>query len=116
MGKFFVGCKRNDIDNEAGSSIDNEASSSRKTLYKNAENTVQKYRLLDSHILMLMEKRSQCLLHVIILAADRMKPNELKRHLETVHAECVGKTPEISVENSEFNRQKQAFTKITTVT
>jgi hypothetical protein len=27
------------------------------------------------------------------LVADRRKPNKLKRHLETVHIECVGRTP-----------------------
>jgi len=28
-----------------------------------------------------------------ILATESMKPNELMRHLETLHAECVGRTP-----------------------
>jgi hypothetical protein len=34
-----------------------------------------------------------------ILAADCMKPNKLKRHLETVDAECDGKHLNFSTEN-----------------
>jgi hypothetical protein len=30
---------------------------------------------------------------VKILAADNMKQNKFKTNFETVHAECVGKTP-----------------------
>jgi hypothetical protein len=46
-----------------------------------------------------------------------MKPNKLNRHLESVHAECVGKTPEFFHRKpNEFNKQKQAFAEITAVT
>jgi hypothetical protein len=50
-----------DRDNEDGSSKDNEDCSSREKVQKelNAESTIRKYCLLDSQILMLMERRSQ---------------------------------------------------------
>jgi hypothetical protein len=42
---------------------------------------------------------------------------KLKRHLETVNAEGIGKAPEFFCrEQNEFNKQKQVFSKITTVT
>jgi hypothetical protein len=45
------------------------------------------------------KERSQCLLCMNILATGSMKPNRLRRDLKTVHAECVGKTLNFSVEN-----------------
>jgi hypothetical protein len=46
-----------------------------------------------------------------------MKPNKLKRLLETVHAECVRRTREfIHRRLDKFIKQKQAFAKVTTVT
>jgi hypothetical protein len=51
------------------------------------------------------------------LAADRVKLNKLNGHVETVHAECVGRTPKFFHRKIiEFNMQKQTFTKITTIT
>jgi hypothetical protein len=48
------------------------------------------------------------------LAANSMKLNKLKRHVETVG---VLKTPDFFCRKlNEFNSQKQAFAKITTVT
>jgi hypothetical protein len=42
-----------------------------------------------------------------MLTADSMKPNKLKRHLETVRAECVEKAPEfIHRKLNELNKQK----------
>jgi len=40
-----------------------------------------------------------------ILDADSMRPNKLKGHVETVHAECVGTTPEF------FHRTLNGFNK-----
>jgi hypothetical protein len=34
-----------------------------------------------------------------MLAANSMKPNKLKRHVETKHAESVRKTPEFFIGN-----------------
>jgi hypothetical protein len=52
-----------------------------------------------------------------ILAVDWMKPNKFKRHLERVHAEYVWKTAGFFRRKlNEFNKQEQAFAKITTVT
>jgi len=44
------------------------------------------------------KERPQCLLCIKILAADSMKPNKLKWYLQTVHAGCVGKAPNLSTE------------------
>jgi hypothetical protein len=63
------------------------------------------------------KERSQYLLRTKILAAYRMKPNKLKRHLKTAHTECVRKLSEfVHRKLNEFNREKQTFPKITTVT
>jgi hypothetical protein len=45
------------------------------------------------------------------LAEENLKPQKLKRHLETVHAECAGyKTLEFfHINLNEFNRLKQLF-------
>jgi hypothetical protein len=46
-----------------------------------------------------------------------MKPNTLKRHLETVPAKCDGKTSQFFHRKlNEFNKQKQVFAKIAPVT
>jgi hypothetical protein len=38
-------------------------------------------------------------------------------HLERVHAECIGKTPEFFYrKQNEFNKRRQVFAKIKTVT
>jgi hypothetical protein len=34
-----------------------------------------------------------------VKAVSSMNPNKLKRHLEIVHAECVGKTPDLLHKN-----------------
>jgi hypothetical protein len=50
-----------------------------------------------------------------ILCADSMKPNKFKRHLETLHVECVGKTSDLHTELNEFNSQKQGKGKVVPV-
>jgi hypothetical protein len=40
------------------------------------------------------EERPQCVLCLSVLAADGMKPNKLKRHLETKHSEMKNKPQE----------------------
>jgi len=46
------------------------------------------------------------------LAADRMKPNELKRHLDTVYAQCGGKTTEFFHSKlNEFHEQNKRLQK-----
>jgi hypothetical protein len=52
-----------------------------------------------------------------IVAADSMKPNTMKRHLfETMRTECGGNATEFfHTKLYDFNKQKQASAKITTV-
>jgi hypothetical protein len=40
------------------------------------------------------EQRPQCVLCLSVLAADSMKPNKLKRHLETKHSQMKNKPQE----------------------
>jgi hypothetical protein len=50
-----------------------------------------------------------------ILGAVSMKLNKLKRYFKTVPVECVGRIPKFfHWKLKEFNKQKQAFAKITT--
>jgi hypothetical protein len=65
--------------------------------------------IVDSQILMLMEKRGNYVC-MIILAADSMKSTEVG----TVHAECVGKTPAIFPRKLKgFKKKKLAFARVT---
>jgi hypothetical protein len=61
----------------------------------NSENVTQNTSLSPSQILMFMEQEGH---NVYFVRKFRLrtavKPNKLKRHLEAMHAECVGKTPE----------------------
>jgi hypothetical protein len=53
------------------------------------------------------ELRPQCLLCMTILAGDSMRLHMFKRHLATVHAECVGKTPKFFCRTlNDFNTEK----------
>jgi hypothetical protein len=40
------------------------------------------------------EERPQCVVRLTILASNSMKPNKLRRHLETKHAELINKPKE----------------------
>jgi len=62
------------------------------------------------------EGRPFYLLCMKILTAGSMKPNKLKRHLETVHAGCVGKTHEFFHRKlNEFKSKNMHLLKIATV-
>jgi hypothetical protein len=56
----------------------------------NAENTKNSFEIDING-----EERPQYLLCMKILAADSMKPCKFKMHLETLHEQCVGKTPDL---------------------
>jgi hypothetical protein len=66
---------------------------------------------------MIMKKRGDSVYFACkFCVADCAKLNKIKRHLETVHAECVGGTPKsVHRKRNEFSKQKRAFAKITTV-
>lgn len=53
------------------------------------------------------EERPLCVFCSKILAADSMKPNKLKRHLETLHSEYVGKPREFfELKLKSYKKQK----------
>jgi hypothetical protein len=62
------------------------------------------------------EERPQCVLCLRISAADSMKPNKLKRHLETKHSGMKCKPEEYFIENlTTFSSGKKSFVNTTTV-
>lgn len=62
------------------------------------------------------EDRPQCVVCLTVLASDSMKPNKLRRHLETKHAELVNKPKEYFARKlNSFKSTQQTFTKMTTV-
>lgn len=58
------------------------------------------------------EDRPQCVVCLTVLASDSMKPNKLRRHFETKHAELVNKPKEYFAQKL---TAEQTFTKMTTV-
>ncbi|KAM3838159.1 zinc finger BED domain-containing protein 5-like [Diretmus argenteus] len=62
------------------------------------------------------EERPVCVLCLKTLAADSMKPNKLKRHLETLHPAHSNKPVEFFQRKlSEYRAQKNCFVKVTSV-
>jgi hypothetical protein len=62
------------------------------------------------------EERPQCVVCLSILASDSMKPNKLRRHLETKHAELVNKPKEFFARKLiDFQSTQQTFKNIITV-
>lgn len=58
------------------------------------------------------EERPLCVICSKILAADSMKPNKLKRHLETLHSEYVNKPREFfELKLKSYEKQKSFFKK-----
>ena len=53
------------------------------------------------------EERPLCVIWLKNLAADSMKPNKLKRHLKTLHSECIGKPREFfALKLKSYGKQK----------
>jgi hypothetical protein len=62
------------------------------------------------------EERPQCVLCLSVLAADSMKPNKLKRHLETKHSEMEHKPQEYFRRKLDDVRiQQKSFVNTTTI-
>lgn len=58
------------------------------------------------------EERPQCVVCLTVLASDSMKPNKLRRHLETKHTELVNKPKEFFARKcSSFQSTQQTFKK-----
>lgn len=62
------------------------------------------------------EERPLCIICSKMLAADSMKPNKLKRHLETLHSEYVNKPREFfELKLKSYEKQKSLFKKTLSV-
>jgi hypothetical protein len=112
----------NKIKRDNVSSVNSELATGTLSPVSNSKST--KLRRYDENYLSLgftktninSEKRPQCVVSLIILSSDSMKPNKLKRHLETTHAELVNKPKEFFARKLiSFQSTQQTFKKITTV-
>ncbi|XP_066473215.1 uncharacterized protein [Tiliqua scincoides] len=62
------------------------------------------------------EERPQCVICLKVLAAESMRPNKLKRHLESLHPNDVGKPREFFIRKlKEYKPQQSTFTNQTKV-
>lgn len=62
------------------------------------------------------EERPQCVICLVVLASDSMKPNKLKRHLDTKHGDLANRPREFFERKlNSVKSAKQAFSKITSV-
>ncbi|XP_060771673.1 zinc finger BED domain-containing protein 5-like [Neoarius graeffei] len=63
------------------------------------------------------EERPQCVLCMTVLAAESLKPNKLKCHLDTTHPDCKDKPVEFFRQKLlKFRAQRTTFTKFASVT
>ncbi|KAL4083746.1 hypothetical protein QTP88_029062 [Uroleucon formosanum] len=104
------------------SNVNTESAASTSGPVSNSKST--KLRRYDENYLFLgftktminCEERPQCVVCLTVLASDSMKPNKLRRHLETKHAELVNKPKEFFARKcSSFQSTQQTFKKMTTV-
>jgi hypothetical protein len=88
--------------------------------YLNAENTIENmcffffFGLTSTDVN--GEERPQCFHCMNFLAAWSIKSNKFKRHLETVHVQCFGKTPSfpsLPEKTKLFWKNSNCYTKIT---
>ncbi|XP_015910101.2 zinc finger BED domain-containing protein 5-like, partial [Parasteatoda tepidariorum] len=93
MDKFLIGYKRKSTNNEHS----DVGTSSGNTSHKEQEERTPKTRKGDlsylsfgfTNIINDNVEKPMCFLCSIVLAADSMRPGQLKRHLETIHSEYV---------------------------
>lgn len=98
MDKVLIGYKRKSTNNEDS----DVGTSSGNTSHKEQEGRTPKTRKYDlcylsfgfTNIINDNVEKPMCLLCSKVLAADSMRPGKLKRHLETIHSEYVGKPQE----------------------
>lgn len=110
MDKFLSGRKRASLD-------DSEASTSaqstvvRKVKSRKYSEEYLKFGFTSTEVN--QEERPMCVICSKILAADSMKPNKLKRHLETLHSEYVNKPAEFFQTKLKFYEKQKSFFKKT---
>lgn len=93
MDKFLTGYKRKSSNNKE---------SDVGTSSRNQEGRTPKTRKYDSSYLSFgftsvitdNVEKPMCSFCSKVLAADSMRPGKLKRHIETMHSQYVGKSPE----------------------
>jgi hypothetical protein len=82
MDTFLSGYKRNDTDNEAGSTKVNEASSSKEAKCRKHNRKYVSFGFING------EQRLKCLLCMKMLAANSMRLNKLKIYINTAYRIC----------------------------
>lgn len=121
MDKYVTGLKRKLNEAEA----DGKRKGDENNGNTSSQNSKPKYRKYDPMYLSLGftckvingQERPMCLLCMNTLASDSMKPNKLKRHLEKVHADHVGKARNVFQRKLEnLNKQQEMFSNTMSVT
>ena len=117
MDRFLIGSKRK-LEDEKAFTLSKRPSTSANPIIKS------KIRKYDQAYLnfgftsteISGEEKPQCVICFKILAADSMKPNKLKRHLETLHKEYTDKPVNFFAEKlRSFEKQKSNIHKVLTV-
>jgi hypothetical protein len=107
MDKFLIGAKRKLNEEEPCTSTDLRGYKSKTRKYDQAY-----LNLGFTSIEISGEEKPQCVICLKVLAADSLKPNKLKRHLETLHKEYISKPREFFEEKlRSFKKQKTNFQK-----
>ncbi|XP_026476390.1 zinc finger BED domain-containing protein 5-like [Ctenocephalides felis] len=116
MDKYVTGLKRkfNEAEEEGDENNGNVSSQNSKTKHRKYDPMYLSlgftYKIING------QERPMCLLCMNTLASDSMKPSKLKRHLEKVHADHVGKTKEFFQRKLDnLNKQKESFSKALSV-
>jgi zinc finger BED domain-containing protein 5/7/8/9 len=112
MDKFLSGRKRAVEDNEASTSVQTNV----VPKIKLRKYSLEYLKLGFTSTEVNEEERPVCVICSKILAADSMKPNKLKRHLETLHSEYVNKSREFfELKLKSYEKQKSFFKKVITM-
>lgn len=105
MDKFLSGSKRALDDSQASTSTQTSVVPKIKS-----RKYSQEYLNFGFTSTEVNEERPLCIICSKILAADSMKPNKLKRHLETLHSEYVNKPREFfELKLKSYKKQKLFF-------
>lgn len=111
MKRFLISDKNKDSNASAASSGKETARKAKTRKYE--ENYLP---LSFTKTVINGEEHPQCVICLNILAADSMKPNTLKRHIETKHPEFTNKPREYFTKKlSNLKSTQQNFTKTTSV-
>lgn len=110
MDTFLIGRKRSSDDCEASTSASAQKSHAPKLKSRKYAEEYLNFGFIKTEVN--DEERPLCVICSKILAADSMKPNKLKRHLETLHKEYVNKPKDFFIaKQKSYEKQKCSIKK-----